>query len=968
MTPFLKQIASLFFDKYGTDIYHLAFVFPNRRSGIFFRKYLSEIASKPIFSPSILTINDLFYKLNSKQPADRIKMLFMLYDIYIRKSGSDESFDDFAYWGEMLLSDFDDIDKYLIDAQQLFTNVTDLNNIEKDFSFLKPSQVQAIRSFWSSFLPESEDSNKKFFLQVWELLYPIYIELRETLAAEGFAYEGMIYREVVENYKKGMDEVCSKLNFKKIVFVGLNALTNAEKELLKLLKNQGIADYYWDYSSPMVNDPDNKASLFIKDNISLFPSEYKLPDEDIIRTEFEIIGIPSRIGQAKQLYPVIEKLSGNKNITSDEALQTAIVLPDEQMLLPVLNSIPEYISRINVTLGYSLSGTPIASLMDYLRSLQKNILRSENDTMFYHRDVIAVLRHKYISSVCYTETSVIIDDITKHNQVYISISSLGVTQFLKLLFSAPSTPVEMSDYLINVLKELNSLLLEGDRVNLSSDEVEERAKADVLASSDTLEQEFIFHYYAMVNRMREMIRETNIRLTSDTYFRLLKQMTDFIKIPFYGEPLSGLQVMGVLETRVLDFENIIILSINEGIFPAKSVANSFVPYHLRRGFGLPTTEHQESVWAYHFYRMIHRAKRVTMLYDTRSSGLQSGEVSRFIHQLRYHYKIPVRQKLSVYNISSSHVELFMVEKDEKVMHALSAYETDKSLSASAINTFLDCPLKFYFSVIKGISEEETVSETLEHDTFGTILHRVMELAYKPLCGKIITADLIKLISQEKNITKTIQTAFAKDFFHTNELRPLVGQTYLYGETIRKYACKILEYDRSLTPFLYKDSEKLFHSSLEISDGRRIRIKGFIDRIDEINDATRIIDYKSGKPSSLNFDSMESLFDIMEKDRKKAIMQVFLYAWVYASDAGNKKIQPAVYYSRNLFKQDNFDPAIYRIIGKEKTVIDDFEKYLTEFEDSLRSCLNEMFDAGKPFTPTPNIKHCDYCPFTGICGR
>lgn len=985
MIPFLKQIATLFYDTYGAEVHRLAFVFPNRRSGIFFRKYLSEVATKPIFSPAILTINDLFYKLNPKQQADRIKLLFMLYDIYIRQSGSDETFDDFVYWGEMLLNDFDDIDKYLIDAKQLFTNITDLNHIDTAFSFLKPTQIQAIRSFWSSFQPQSNDANKQFFLRVWELLYPIYMELRETLATEGFAYEGMIYREVVETIQSK-----NVLDYDKIVFVGLNALTNAERELLKWLKAQEIADFYWDYASEKVKDEDNRASFFMQENIRMFPSKHTLPEEESVDTEMEIIGIPSRIGQAKQLYPLLEKLAGSKKMTAEEALQTAIVLPDEQLLLPVLNSIPEQISRINVTLGYSLSGTPVASLMDYLQSLQKNIRKTENDTLFYHRDVIAVLRHKYVSSACSEEATAIIRDITERNQVYISISTLGITQLLKLLFSAPSNATEISDYLTAVLKELNARLsatdepteaaaktngqatnktaANGQATNELSDETADETESDITVNSDALEQEFIFHYYTMVNRMRELMRETKTAMSSDTYFRLLKQMTDFIKIPFHGEPLSGLQVMGVLETRVLDFENLIILSVNEGVFPAKSAANSFIPYHLRRGFGLPTPEHQESVWAYHFYRMIHRAKHVTMLYDTRSDGLQSGEVSRFIHQLKYHYKTPLREKLSVYNVSSSHVEPFCVKKDEEIMHALARYETDKSLSASAINTYLDCPLKFYFSVIKGIDEEEAVSETLEHDTFGTILHRVMELTYQPFCGKIVTADLLKLAAQDKNMTATIQAAFAKDFFHTDNPHPLVGQAYLYGETIRKYACKILEHDRSLTPFKYIASEQLFRSTLEITDGRNIQIKGFIDRIDCLRDTVRIIDYKSGKPAALTFDTMESLFDKDRKDRKKAIMQVFLYAWVYEKEAGGKQIQPAVYYTRDLFRQGNFDFAIRQVDGKEKTVTDNFEDCRDAFEEQLRMCLDELFDADQPFIQTSNVKHCEYCPFTGICGR
>ena len=962
MTPFLKQIAELFYEHYGANVQRIAFVFPNRRSGLFFRKYLSETASKPIFSPTILTINELFCKLNPKQTVDPVKLIFLLYDVYLRQSRSQETFDNFIHWGKMLLNDFDDMDKNLIDAKQLFTNVSDLNNIEKDFSFLKPSQVQAIRSFWSTFQPESGDTNKQNFLKIWELLYPIYTEFREMLAVQGFAYEGMIYREVVENWRGseqhtieeqhtteerqtdgehfGNKAINNTLSYEKIIFVGLNALTKAEQALLKLLKQEQVADFYWDYTSDKAKNEHNRASFFMKDNVRMFPSAFLLPEEEPVDTQVELIGIPSRIGQAKQLYPILEQISGQKRMTAEEALRTAVVLPDEQLLLPVLHSIPEQIDQINVTLGYPLSGTLVATLMTHLQSLQKRLRKTDEETLFYHSDVIAVLQHPAVSSVCPEEATDIRNNIIERNQVYIPESILGATPFLKILFAAPTNAMELSDYLLQILFQLKI--------------------------KDTLEQEFVFHYFTMVNRIREMIRETNIEMSTDTYFRLLKQMADFIRIPFQGEPLSGLQVMGVLETRVLDFDNIIILSVNEGIFPAKISINSFIPYHLRRGFGLPTPEHQDSVWAYHFYRMIHRAKRVILLYDTRTDGLQSGEVSRFVHQLRYHYKTPIRQKVTVYNVASSAVKPFIVEKDEEVNRTLALFETEKSLSASAINTYLDCPLRFYFAVIRGIDEEKAVSEMLRHDLFGTLLHRVMELAYQPFCGKTVTSDLLKLVSQEKNMTELIQTAFAKDYFHTDDLHPLTGQTYLYSEIIRKYVCKILAYDQSLTPFDYIGSEKLFHRTLDITGGRKIRIKGFIDRIDRVNGALRIIDYKSGKPSALTFASMESLFGITEKDRKKAIMQVFLYAYIYALETNEKQIQPVIYYTRDLFKPGEFDPVIRQQVEKEKKVIDRFGDEWPLFEDCLRSCLDDLFDSNIPFAGTSIKKNCEFCYYKTIC--
>jgi hypothetical protein len=957
MTPFLKQIAEIFYDKYGNNIHNLAFIFPNRRAGVFFSKYLSEVAVKPIFAPSIITINNLFYKLNDKQQADKIKLLFLLYDIYIKKSGNDESFDDFVYWGEMLLNDFDDIDKYLINARQLFTNVKDLNKTEHDFGFLETNQINAIRSFWSSFNPDKEDKNQQFFLKIWEILYPIYVAFRERLSEEQLAYEGMIYREVADNIDRYIDNI----SYNKIIFIGLNALTGAEIKLMKALKSRGIADFYWDYSSEKLKDSDNKASFFMKENIEIFPSEIPLQEENHSEPTINIIGVPSRIGQAKQVYSLIEKLFNDKTDIAGQTLKTAIILPDEQLLIPVLNSIPESIRKINITIGYSLNGTPISSFMEFINSLQKNRKESDGETSFYYNDVISILQHKYVYTICKEDALSLIKEITENNRVYIGESKIPANGFLKILFASPKTAIDISAYLIIVLKELSK--------SFTSKE-EDTTEEDTPINSNELEQEFIFHYYTIVNRMSELISDGNIEMSSETYFNLLKQLTDLIKIPFNGEPLSGLQIMGVLETRALDFDNLIILSVNEGVFPSKSISNSFIPYNLRRGFGLPAYEHQESVWAYHFYRMISRAKNVTLLYDTRSGGLQSGEASRFVHQLKYHYKVPINEKLTIYNISSSRGIPISIEKDKTVMEELSKFETDKALSASVINTYLDCPLKFYLSAVKGIEEEDTVSETIENDRFGTILHKVMELSYNPFCEKEITDDLLRLASEKKNMTLNIEKAFAKDFFHIKEVRPLTGQTYLYGETIRKYACKILEFDSSLTPFKYVTSEKKVDHILEISNNRKIKLKGFIDRIDLVDNKTlRVVDYKSGKVSKLEFDTMDRLFDIRNKDRRKAIMQVFFYSWILIKKKyfAISKIQPAIYYTRNLFANGH-DPSIRQSIEKDKIIIDDFGKSIDDFEDSLRNCINEMFDERIPFIQTSNIHNCSYCYFAGICSR
>lgn len=959
MKPFLYQVASLFYEKWGAEVSRLAFVFPNRRTGLFFQKYLSEVADTPLFSPTILTINDLFIQLSGKQSADRISMLFTLYDIYIRQSGSTETFDEFLYWGEMLLNDFDDIDKYMANARMLFSNVTDLREIENDFDFLSDEQIAAIRSFWSSFYPRGDTPNQQQFLAVWQVLYDLYEEFRATLAAEGKGYEGMIFREVVESMERGESP---DLPYERIVFVGLNALSVSEERFLAQLQKREIADFYWDYVSDKVTDPDNKASYFVSRNLKSFPSSMKLPPEEKVKTEIEVIGIPSGIGQAKHVYTLLSDWCKEAEMSSEEALRTAVILPDEHLLIPVLNAIPEQIRRINVTMGYPLAGTPVASLIEYILALQKNVRYIDRNPLFYFRDVLPVLNHRYILSTSPEIISSLVKEITENNKIYISHTELGKTPLLEILFT-PVTGVEaFSDYLIKVLEELNKVM------SALSDEEEE----DAPQRTNDLEQEFIFHYFTTVNRMKEVMKDARIEMKIDTFFRLLKRVTDTITIPFHGEPLSGLQIMGVLETRALDFDRLIILSMNEGIFPQRKAANSFIPYNLRRGFGLPTYEHQDSVWAYHFYRLIERASHVSLLYDTRSNGLQTGEVSRFVHQLHYHYEVPMRDKLVVYNVSSSKTPPLAVPKREDIMRRLDAYRKggSKAISASAINTYLDCPLKFYFSVVEGIREEEEVSETIESDVFGSILHKVMEELYKPFQGKMVTVDLLKAIRKDTALlTGAIARAFASEFFKTEVVRSLTGQNYLIGEMIRKYVEKILERDGKLTPFVYIESERKINGLISLSDHSEIRLKGFIDRVDEVLDAIRIIDYKSGSGTT-TFSSIESLFNKEEKDRAKAVMQVFMYCWMYAHFTENKgkTIQPGIYYVRSLFS-DPFDPSVYHRIERGKSEkVEDFSGYAQAFEEGLRGCLDEIFNPEIPFTQTPTGKACSYCPFKGICGK
>ncbi|MCC8172798.1 MAG: PD-(D/E)XK nuclease family protein [Parabacteroides sp.] len=959
MKPFLQQVATLFYERYGAEINTLAFVFPNRRAGVFFQKYISELAEKPVFSPPVLTINDLMVELSGKQLADKIGSLFTLYNLYIRISRSAETFDEFLYWGELLLSDFDDIDKYLINAKALFTNVTNLREIDDTFDFLSNEQIAAIRTFWQTFYPKGDTPNQQQFLAVWETLYPLYNQFRETLAATGEGYEGMLFREVVEKAASGE---LPALPYPKVVFVGLNALTPAEEKFMKFLQKTEKADFYWDYACLYVQDPANRASYFMERNIKNFPSSFPLPDEEEKAAgapEIEVIGIPSGVGQAKEVFALLDRLAPEE-ITAESAIHTAIVLPDENLLVPVLNSIPSAVRRINVTMGYPLSGTPVAALMEYILNMQKNIRYIDGAPTFYFRDVLPVLSHRYVIATDSVSISRLIKEITDYNKVYVTLDELNKSPLLKLLFTPVDDVERFSGYLIRILQELNRLMN-------SEDEPEDE---DAPRRTKDLEQEFIFHYFATVNRMREVMREAGIRMQIDTYFHLLKRLTRTIKIPFHGEPLSGLQVMGVLETRALDFDRLIILSVNEGVFPAKKTANSFIPYNLRKGFGLPTYEHQDSIWAYHFYRLIHRARKVSLIYDTRNNGAHTGEISRFVHQLRYHYEVKIHDKLVVYNVSSSKVPGIYVTKDAGILQKLEAFGEGgrHAISASSVNTYLDCPLKFYFSSVEGVQETEEVTETVENSMFGSILHKVLEKIYTPLKGRLLMGNVLNDVCKDKAyLTSLIEQAFAEVFFKTDKVRPLTGQNFLIGEIIRKYVEKLLAWDAKLTPFRYLESEKKINTLFTLSDGRKVQLKGFIDRIDDVGDAIRIIDYKSGRGTSV-FDTVENLFNKELKERAKAAMQVFMYAWMYIGEAGSKPLMPGIYYMRTLFSED-FDSRIYIKHGPGKReALADYALLHQQFEQALRSCLDEVFDARAPFTQTVTGAACAYCQFKSICGK
>lgn len=906
---FLEKIALDFYNREGAGVRELCFVFPNRRSGLFFRKYIAQFIDKPLFSPAIVTLKDMVLSLSNKREADRLELLFDLYSVYRETTPTPESFDNFIYWGEIILNDFNDTDKYLVNAKQLYSNVKELKEIESDYSFLSAQQLKAVKSFWEGFLPEGKSENKKNFRTTWELLYPLYSKLQKKLSEKGAGYEGMLYQMVALN-----KELLEPLReYKNVIFVGFNALSECEKRIFKGVQEMNIADFYWDYQGDLLRDSDNKASYFMEYNLSAFPSKF-----DIVSTEgvgwvpqIEVIGVASSVIQTKIAGEILKEIPGT--------IDNAVVLPDESLLMPMLNSIPANIEKINITMGYPVTGTPLLSLIMLITEMEW-----EARGLYYKR-ALPLLKHSYVKKIAGKQAQEILDLIVKENIIYTKRDLFENNDFLRLLFSQIPAEENSSALLCNKIIAILDVLSQSKGVN-------------------RIEKEFIYHIHTSVTRIKGIL----IPMTLKTFGRLLGMLTQGLAIPFRGEPLSGLQIMGALETRALDFDNIIICSVNEGMFPKKSISNSFIPYNLRLGFGLPVKEHEDALYSYLFYRLISRAKRVFLLYDTRTEGLKSGEASRFIMQLKYLYNLPLKVRDVIYRVEPQIRRDIIIEKDAAVMEKLGQFlqiESGKALSASALNTYIDCPLQFYFSYIEGVKIEDEISEELEASEFGSIFHFAMEQIYKPYQGKIITTQIVKTILENSYL---IENKIDEGFLKYKNIVDPKGYALLIKRLIIKYVQITLRYDLSDAPFEYLGAEKRLTSLVNVKPGMDVPLKGFLDRLDK-KETLRIVDYKTGK-GDMNFKSIESLFDSSSKSRNKVAFQMFLYSFLL-DHKGELIAEP--FFIRELAK------------GKfHRIFIDELQK--EEFKELLRELLDHIFNPEISFSATDNSDICKWCDFNSIC--
>ena len=973
MTPFLKQVADHYYN--SGQVEDRCFIFPNRRSMVFFKKYIVEAvvssSGKPLIMPSMMTMNEFFSSMAGKVVADRVTLLVTLYECYSRLNPKAESLDDFIFWGDIILGDFNDTDKYLADPRQLFTNVADLKNIQDSFDYLTKNQRDAISALARHFTektaaksdnPKARDVSKAF-LQMWNIMYPLYQEFKRALEARGLAYEGMIYRDLADRVTSQniTETVTGALGRSAYVFVGLNALNECEKAVMGAMRDAGIAEFCWDYSGKMISDPLNKSSYFMAKNVRQFKPAFEIDPEGVSCPKFNVLSVPSSYGQVKHL----------PQILSEAGVQSsAVILPDEGLLIPTLNSMPPEIEDINVTMGYPMSASELWTLMSEVMKMQIHVRRKDGECFFYHKHLWNIFSNALFRRLMEGDDMVEcrnrVAQIKLAARYYVSQKDLSGFQLFDVLFrpvvddmaaADKGQIVRMAEYQQSVISYIAvKLLKDPDAV---------------------LEIDFAKEYWCAVNRLKEM----NLDILPATYVRLLDSLLAGVAVPFSGEPLKGLQIMGPLETRALDFRNVIIFSCNEGMFPRRNVSSSFIPPDLRKAFSLPTYEYQDAIWAYYFYRLVSRAENVWMVYDSRTEGLKRGEESRYIKQLRYHFGIDVRHHVAEASLSSSpEVEQDLVKTDE-MMERIG----NMTYSVSALQNYVICPMKFCYESVLQLKKDEDVAESLDNAMIGNVYHNAMWALYHgedamksdgpfeklegndaPGMPMVSASYLEGWLDREEEIMKKV-VSLIKAELNTDEIsgRDLVVQRVIVRyvlETIRKDLLLLSRYGAAAFEMIGLE-KKIFVEMYGV------RFFGVVDRIDSIVPGTvRMVDYKTGNDSptviAVTDDMAEGavnrIFDAEFSVRKenKAALQFHIYdrmAQKAGLVPGAGQVCNSLYATSDLFRNV---PAVFPMSGKFSELMD----------ERLQGMIDEIRDRNVPFRRTQETDACTYCDFKMICGR
>ena len=925
MTPFLKQVANHYHP--APEISRMCFIFPNKRAISFFRKYLAEECArtqKVMIAPECLTINDFFSRLGGLRTADRLSSLLTLYECYKELNPSAEPLDEFVFWGGVILSDFAEVDKYRVSPDQLFRNIADYRHLQGDFDFLEPAQREAMEHFLGQF--EKDGEYKERFRRIWDILLPLYDSFRERMASRGMATEGGVYRQIADCLDSLAVADLLSGHFpdtEKYVFVGLNALNECEKRVLRKMRDAHLAEFCWDFSSDEIKDPANRSSFFLSQNVAEFPQAFTTDPDGLPRPVVNVVACPSSVGQAKILPSVLPEKAD---------IRTAIVLPDEGLLVPVLNSIPEQIRDVNVTMGYPMKGSEFEALLNNIEALQLNLREKDGKTLFYHKYVWGIFSNSLVRSSVSEAGAEIIRRIRSEARYFIDSASFAGDSLLECIFRPAK---DIPAYLKELILKLAHLLKQQE--------------------GKEMELDFAMYSYKAVTRLQDLGPDVQPR----TWWKLIGQMTGRAAVPFKGEPLKGMQIMGPLETRALDFDNVIILSCNEGLFPRRAVSPSFIPAELRKGFGLPTYEYQDSVWAYYFYRLIQRAGNIWLLYDTRTELSRSGEESRYIRQLQMLYDFDIRQYSLKAPIRESVPET-AIQKTEEDIAAM--YDPCFRLSVSAVQNYLNCPAQFYYSRVKGLKAADEVNESLDAGMLGSVLHETMEELYTGM--ETVSRKYLESLLKDEGRVRGIISRRIKKKLRTDEVQ---GRNLIFEEIITRYAMQILRTDLGLLKDAGKDGFQVL--GLELEKTLKIgnfTFLGYIDRLDSFDAGTvRIVDYKTGKVTEQDIDVtdanaaevVDKLFGPENKDRPKIALQLYLYGEYLKGDklVAGKEMQNCIYQTTDIFRQKPKSiprsPEFCRLAGER-----------------LEAVLKEMEDRSVPWKRTEDSKTCEWCDFKTICGR
>ena len=959
MEPFLKTVAEDLYGKFGSEngLADITVVFPNRRARLFFDDFLSACSAQPVWSPQYTTIEELFQSQSDLRQADRIEMVTLLHKIYQEELHIDESLDSFWSWGELMLADFDDVDRNLAPADQLFSLLREQRELS-DTSFLTDEQRKALEQFFGEMKNAQPTQLREHYQAVWSVLGIIYKKFTKLLADKGIGYNGMIQRRVIANLDT------EKFTARKYAFVGFNSLDGAERELFRAIQKAGKALFYWDYD-PAYTESSllHEAGRFLRDNLKEFPNE--LPRErfdGMHKARLTIVEASTDNAQARFIPQWLDSLDVEK-----AGKETAIVLADENLLQPVLHSIPqERIGSVNITMGYKLSETSLFSLVTALIDMQR--LAAKNKGKLSIQSLSRVLSNPMTAALSENATK-ILEDLRKTRRMFPDTKAIMANEKLSVLFTPATDNLSLLQYLQNVLKALVPV-------------IRERADDTLF---QPLNQESLYRIYTQINRLYSLADAGNLDISTDTLCRLIRSVLSTTTVPFHGEPAVGMQIMGLIETRNLDFKNVLLLSAQEGTLPKSGQNASFIPFNIRVAFGLTTMQDKSAVSSYNFHHLLQRAENVTMVYNGNADakGIGKGQISRYLLQLIVSGADINRITLKT-DRQDTESETISVTKTPAVLEELCRrydYTNPKTfLSPSALNKYLNCPLQFYLAQIAGLKKPDDTDTEIDYAMFGTLFHKSAELAYNYLSqdNKAITAAAIDaLLKDGMRLEGFVQQAFKDEYFARKSVDrgDYSGTQSINHDVILKYLRQVLRMDMELyAPFSYVGSEdEGYQHVIEVPDPlnagsmKQIRLKGIIDRLDSKDGILRIVDYKTGTDKG-HPKSMDVLFPpVNAKDRMSQAFQIFYYAYImsFQPEFSKFRLAPTLLYTRSSSKPTADD--IYYSVGGN-TITDFTAQYGQEIEERLKGIISEIFNPDTPFEPTDDKEACKRCDFINLCGR